>query len=667
MSTGLDGRLCYGGDYNPEQWPRHVWAEDVALMREAGVNLVSVGIFAWSLLEPRPGRYDFDWLDRVLDLLADNGIRVALATPTASPPPWFSFAHPEALPVTQDGVRLSHGSRDTYCPSAPAYRQASARIATALAERYATHPALALWHVHNEYGSVCHCDLAAASFRRWLRERYGDLDRLNEAWTGAFWSQAYAGWEQILPPRATRYLANPSQLLDFRRFVSDELLACFVEQRDVLHTITPGVPVTTNFVLGSWVPVDQRRWAREVDLVAIDHYPGSAEPLRAEQETAFAADLARGWAGGSPWLLMEQAPNLVYQPGRMVHKAPGLLGRLSLSHVARGSRGAMFFQWRAPRGGAEMFHSAMVPHAGADSRVFREVVDLGATLGLIADAAVGRVEAGAAVLWDTPSWWALQGPGLPSAEIDYADVVSAAHAALWRAGVTADVIGVGDDLTAYRLLFVPSLYLMSEHTAAAIRSYVRGGGRLVLWYLSGIADEDNRVWLGGYPGLLRDVVGVRVQEWHPTAEVSLSRGAIGRVWSERVDLAGAEVVWNYTAGLLAGQPAVTRHPYGDGIAWYVSTRLDDAALDELLPSMLDSAGVAGGCGAGVEVVRRSGAGGDALFAINHTARIARVAARGHDLLTGQFVDGTLTLGPGACAVLVKSPAVDVLPDGKRLP
>src|SRR4029450_8394747 len=205
------------------------------LMHEAGVNLVPVGVFSWSTMEPAEGRYEFDWLDEALDLLRRHGIRVAPAGPTAPPPPWVSLACPDALPVTADGVRLAHGSRDTYCPSAPAYRDAATRIATELGRRYGSHPALALCHVHNGYSAVCYCDPSAVAFRRGLRTRYGDLDRLNRAWTGAFWSQRYGDWEHILPPGAPRYLGNPTQLLDFRRFCSDELLACFTDQRDALR------------------------------------------------------------------------------------------------------------------------------------------------------------------------------------------------------------------------------------------------------------------------------------------------------------------------------------------------------------------------------------------------------------------------------------------------
>ena len=283
MSPGL----WFGGDYNPEQWDEAVWAEDGRLMREAGVNTATVGVFSWALLEPEEGRYDFGWLDATLDRLHRGGVQVILATPTASPPPWFTLAHPDAMPVTRDGVRLSHGSRDTYCAAAPAYRTAARRIAAALAARYAGHPALALWHVHNEYGTVCWCEHAATAFRNWLQRRYGPaadgLRALNEAWGTAFWGQRYTAWEQVLPPRATQWLGNPSQLLDFRRFWSGELLAAFCEQRDAIREHAPGTPVTTNFILPDYQVIDPWAWSREVDVVAVDHYLSSAGRGRARR------------------------------------------------------------------------------------------------------------------------------------------------------------------------------------------------------------------------------------------------------------------------------------------------------------------------------------------------------------------------------------------------
>jgi beta-galactosidase len=622
-------RLWYGGDYNPEQWDPGVWKEDVALMPQAGVNLVTVGVFSWSSLEPAPGQYEFGWLDEVLDLLHDGGISVDLATPTASPPPWFSRLHPEAMPVTADGVRLTHGSRDTYCACAPAYRDAAQGIARKLAERYHGHPALAMWHVHNEYGTTCYCSLAAERFREWLREQYGSLDRLNEAWTTAFWSQGYADWRDIEPPRKTQYLVNPTQYLDFRRFWSDELLAAYLEQKAVLREFSE-VPITTNFVFGGWVPVNHAKWAAEVDVVAIDHYPDQAG-IGAEEQTAFGADLARGWAGGKPWLLMEQAAGGLNVGRRWHTKEPGRMARHSLSHVARGSQGALFFQWRASRGGAEMFHPAMIPHAGPDSRMFREITELGSVLPQLTEVAESNVVADVAVLWDVECWWAMQGTHLPSSSLDYLAAVRSAHRQFWRAGVTVDFASPTADLSSYRTVVVPSLYVVSDEAAAALTAYVENGGQLVVGYFSGIVDPDLRV-----RSALTELLGVRVEEFHPLAdEVALASGGRGRLWSEDVRIVSAEVVDRYAGGVLDGKPAITRHELGAGVAWYVSTEVDDETAARLL----------GLSASPVETVRRQAGDITWTFLINHGDTEIDVPA------DGELVVGELPLRPGGYAVV----------------
>ena len=658
MPTPLDGRLAFGGDYNPEQWDPEVWAEDDALMRQAGVNLATVGVFSWALLEPEEGRYDFGRLDAHLDRLQTNGVRVDLATPTASPPPWFTLAHPEAMPVTADGTRLTHGSRDTYCLAAPAYRRAAVGIADALARRYGAHPALAMWHVHNEYATVCHCEQSAAAFRVWLRARHGTLDALNDAWGTAFWSQRYGSWEQVLPPRATQWHHNPAQTLDFSRFWSDQALAGYREQRDAIRAHST-LPVTTNLMLPGYQTLDLWAFGREVDFVGIDHYPDQPG-TGGHADIAFGADRARSFGGGKPWLLIEQGTSTVYQPGLTLPREPGDILRSSLGHIARGSDGALFFQWRQSRAGAEMWHSAMVPHAGPDTRIFREVVRTGAALARLDELAGSTVEPPqVAILWDADAWWALDGPGKPSGALDYLGTVRRAHRTLWEAGVTVGFAHPEDDLSGYRLVLAPSLYLVSDAGAASLRRCVEGGGTLLVQYFSGVVDERHRARTGGYPGALREVLGIRVEEHRPLPpdlEVALSDGSTGTSWSEDLRSEGAEVRAAYTDGALAGKPALTRHRFGAGTGWYLSTRLDDTAYGALLGRVLAEAGVAPvlpGVPPGVDAVRRRGGGLSWLFVLNHGGAPVRLGTvRGTELLTGTAVpsDG-LSLPPGGVAVV----------------
>jgi beta-galactosidase len=700
---GRRGGLWFGGDYNPEQWEAVTWEEDDQLMRRARVNTATVGVFSWSLLEPEEGNFEFGWLDDTLDRLHAGGVRAVLATPTASPPPWFTLAHPDAMPVRPDGTRLWHGSRDTYCAAAPAYRRAARRVADELGRRYADHPALAMWHVHNEYGTMCWCDHVATAFRSWLRGRYGDgsapqddtadLAALNEAWGTAFWSQRYSSWDQVLPPRATQYLPNPGQELDFRRFWSDELLAAYTEQRDLLRSHAPRIPVTTNFMGPDHLVVDPWSWGREVDIIAVDHYLSTAERAAGHADIAFVSDWARGAGRGRPWLLMEQAPGTVVDAGVQVHRAPGRMLADSLGYLARGADGVLFFQWRASRAGAEMYHPALVPHAGPDTRVFREAVGLGDTLERIGELAGSIVTANAAVLVDTASRWALETRGLPSPHVRHLDVARAAHAALWRSGVGCDIAPPGADLSGYRLVVVPAVYLMSPEAAASLREYAAGGGQLVVTFCSGIADQWHRIRGGGYPGALRDVLGIRVEEFHPlhpdaSAPLALTdavpailadavpgglagprpgrqgeaRRLTGRVWTERLRTEGAVVLAAYAAGALADLPAVTRHAFGAGTAWYLSTLIPAGDLTGLLGGVAAAAGILPDtpAPAGVAATRRhDGTGRSWLCVVSHSAAPATLPAFGLDLVTGREIGGILDLPPGGIAV-IREPATEKL-------
>ncbi|MEV6946271.1 beta-galactosidase [Streptomyces sp. NPDC051172] len=656
--------IAYGGDYNPEQWPEEVWAEDMRLMAEAGVTMVSVNIFSWALLEPSEGTYDFSRLDRILDLLHAHGIAADLATPTAAPPAWFFVKHPEALPVDKDGRRLSYGSRQTFCPSSPAYREAALRMAGELAGRYADHPAVVMWHVHNEYGchnAECYCDVSAEAFRGWLRDRYASLDALNHAWGTTFWSQWYYDWDQILPPRATGAVPNPTHQLDWRRFCSDALLSLYEAERDVLREAAPRTPATTNFmVMFNFDALDYWRWAPELDIVSNDHYLQSADP-ESQIDIALSGDLVRSLAGG-PWLLMEHSTGAVnWQPVNRA-KTAGELRRNALAHVARGADGIAYFQWRAAKAGAEQWHSAMLPHAGTDSRIWRDVVRLGADLRALAEVRGATGTAEVAVVWDWNARWAMELPSQPSGELHFQDLVRAWYEPLWRSGVAVDFVRPDADLSPYRLVLAPSLYLIDDTGAANLTGFAERGGTLVVGFHSGMVDANCHVRLGGYPGAFREALGVRTDELFPLLPgqtVALSDGTTGTLWSERVRLEGAQAVTSYTDGPLAGVPAVTRNPYGTGAAWYVATHPDPEALAGLLERIRVEAGVepVRSAPAGVEVALRRGTEADYLFLINHTDQDAQVAVSpgATELLSGKPVAGGRVTVAAREAVVVREP------------
>ena len=516
---------------------------------------------------------------------------------TASPPPWMSQRHPEILPMRADGTRLWPGGRQHYCPSSPIYREYAARLVDRLARRYADHPALALWHVGNEYGchvSDCYCDVSAEAFRGWLRARYGDLDQLNDAWSTSFWSQRYTDWEQVLPPRTQPAFSNPGQRLDFTRFSSDEMLACYRIEKDIVDRVTPDIPVTTNF-LGVWKPVDFFAWAPHVDVVSHDSYPDPHDPSTVS-EVGFAYDLMRSLGDGEPWLLMEQAPSAVNWRARNGPKPPGVMRLWSWQAIAHGADSVLSFQWRQSRGGAEKFHSAMLPHGGPDTRIHREVRELGRELGEHPEIVGTRVRSEVAIVMDWSNWWAVELDSHPSTDVRLMETVLAHYRPLYDANVACAVVPPGADLSAYRLVVVPNLYLVGPADAANLTEYVRAGGTLVMSYFSGIVDRSDRVHLGGYPAPFREVLGLRVEEFWPlsdggTVELTGDLGGTGSIWSEDIDLEGAEQLAAFADGELASRPAITRHRLGNGTAYYCGTRPDSRTTRRLLDEARSVAGV----------------------------------------------------------------------------
>ena len=652
--------IWFGGDYNPEQWPKDVWDEDVQLMQRAGVNLATVGVFSWAKLEPREGEFDFAWLDTVIDKLHAGGVRVDLATATASPPPWLTHTYPEVLPVTADGVRLSAGSRQQYCPSSPVFRRLSRRLVTALAERYGAHPAVELWHVSNEYGchvSHCYCDVSADAFRGWLRARYGPIEALNDAWGTAFWSQSYSTFDEVYPPRTAPTFRNPTQLLDFDRFSSDELLDCYRGEAEILRAATPDIPITTNF-MGWFKPVDYWNWAEHVDVISDDSYPDPADPL-APAYGAMTRDLMRSLGKGKPWLLMEQAPSAVNWRAHNAPKAPGQQRAWSYQSVARGADGILYFQWRQSTAGAEKFHSGLLPHAGTDSRVWRETEQLGGELATLDEVVGTRVSAKVAIMFDWDSLWSIEQTATP-AEHSYFEGLFAWYREFYTRNVVVDFVSPSFSLEGYDLVVVPSLFVATAAAAQNLDAYARAGGQLLVTYQTAITDENARISAGGYLGALQATLGIRVEEFAPLAAPAGSSeiptigitgddfgAGTGELWSEYLHADAAEVKATFTTGSLDGWPALTRNAHGSGAAWYVATHPDDALRGALVQKLLGEAGIDSVAGdAGVEIVQR----GELTFVINHGSSDAAVPVTGTDLLSGAVAPGLRLAAQGVAII-----------------
>lgn len=649
--AGQQARIWYGGDYNPDQWPEEVWDDDVRLMKKAGVNLVSVGIFSWAKIETSEGVYDFDWLDRIINKLGEAGIAVDLASATASPPMWLTQAHPEVLWKDYRGDVCQPGARQHWRPTSPVFREYALKLCRAMAEHYKGNPYVVAWHVSNEYG--CHnrfdySEDAERAFRKWCEERYGTIDAVNDAWGTAFWAQRMNDFTEIVPPRfiGDGNFMNPGKLLDFKRFSSDALKAFYVAERDALAEITPDLPLTTNFMVSAAGSVlDYDDWGREVDFVSNDHYfiPGEAHL----DELAFSASLVDGIARKDPWFLMEHSTSAVNWRPVNYRKEPGQLVRDSLAHVAMGADAVCYFQWRQSKAGAEKFHSAMVPHTGEDSAVFRDVCELGVDLNALADNGLlgtKLAKSKVAVVFDYESEWASEHTATPTQKVHHVDEPLQWFRALADHGVTADVVPVSSNWDDYEMVVLPSVYLLSEETTRRVRDYVVGGGRLVVTYYTGISDERDHVWLGGYPGSIRDVVGVRVEEFMPMGDdfpgvpdrLGLSNGAVAHDIADVIgSVDGSATVLEtfrddpWTG--MDGAPAIVANTFGEGRSVYVGARLGRDGIAKSLPEILESLGMTetGENDSRVLRVEREGSDGSRfVFSFNRTHETVQIPLEG---------------------------------------
>lgn len=622
--------LFYGGDYNPEQWSREVWDEDVELMKRAKVNLVTLGVFAWANIEIADNKYEFGWLDEIIQLLHSNGIGVDLATGTASPPAWLTRQHPEILPLSYDGVRMAHGGRQGYCVSSPIYKSKAAELAGQLGRRYGTHPAIKMWHINNEYGchnALCFCEISGKAWRDWLISKYETLGNLNFAWGTNFWSQRYHDWDEIRPPSRTPdgTFPNPTMLLDYRRFSNAQILDLFLSEREAIRLHDKFNPITTNFMsMKHSSNLDYWQWAKEVDFVSTDHYL-IAEDQENYIDLAFQADLTRGFAGGKPWLLMEHSTSAVNWQNRNIAKTDGEMFANSLSHVARGSNGAMFFQWRQSVSGSEKFHSAMVPHSGTKSRIWNHVVELGDKLEQLTKVVnVPTNKAQVAMIFDYESWWALSQRNLPSTSISYPDLAHEWYKALWKLGVQVDFLSPhssATQLAEYPLVLAPMLYLLSDQQEEQLLNYSASGGSLVCSYFSGVSNQHDHVKVGGYGGqLVKKLYRLLVEEFAPAREdelIELSDGLTSFDWSQFSTTESSNVISRFNSGMAKGNPAIVSSLSGNH--WYLGTRLTEDSNLKFFDSVIDTLNLSQTGGSGIEILQR----GSLTFEINQNTKAVR--------------------------------------------
>ncbi|GCE77962.1 beta-galactosidase [Cellulomonas biazotea] len=677
-------QVRYGGDYNPEQWPKDVWEDDHHAFDLAGVTTLTVGVFAWAHLQPAEDRYDFSTLDAIVERAAQAGREVVLATPSGAMPPWLARAYPDVCRVDIEGRRHVYGQRHNHCPSSPDFRRLSVAMASRLAERYAGHPAVVAWHVGNEYGGACYCAHCAAAFRVWLRERYGTLDRLNEAWNATFWSHTYTDWDEVQPPsmlsehwRGPNHTAFQGTTLDYRRFMSDALLGGFVAEKAAIRARDTTTPVTTNF-MGLYQPVDYHRWAPHLDLVTWDNYPPADTPLRTAARMAATHAAMRGVGGGAPIWVMEQTPSITASRDVNPVKRPGVLGLWTWQSVAHGADATLYFQMRQSKGACEKYHGAVLDHTGrTDTRVFREVAALGSSLATLGEGVLGaRTPARVALLLDWDSWWAVEMTDGYNRHVSYVQTLLQHHRALWTANAAVDVVPVTADLAGYDVVVAPLLHVLKGDVVARLTAFVEGGGSLVTTFYGGRVDEDTNAFLGSPP--LDDLLGVRVEETDSAAPdvtnpVTLLLGddattsAASLVFELLHPHDGTEVVGRYGADFYAGTPAVTRATRGAGEAWHVGTGLDDDGVARVLRHVLDRHGLVGPHAdqPALEVVDRVQPDGTRYrFVLHHGDVPLTVTSQveGTDALTGRVVcrGERLTLAPTEVLVLVDAAAVDAV-------
>jgi len=624
--------FLHGGDYNPDQWLKWkdtIWKEDMRLAKLAGVNTLSIGIFAWAALEPSEGEFRFDWLDEVMDMLAENGMAAVLATPSGSRPAWMSQKYPEVLRVNEYRQKNLYGERHNHCMSSPVYREKTAAVNTRLAERYKEHPALAVWHISNEYSGECHCPLCQENFRIYLKKRFGDLDALNEAWWNSFWSHTYTEWSQVESPSPLGQVNVHGLNLEWKRFCTEQIVDFYLHETAPLKRITPNVPCTTNLMSGA-SGVDNFRLARALDVDSWDSYPewtGTEKDIEIGTQFSFYHDMNRS-AKGKPFMMIESCPSATnWRPVAKLHR-PGVHMLQAMQAVAHGADTVQYFQFRKSRGSSEKFHGAIVDHEGSgNTRVFGDVAEVGKRLAGM-DAVVGTsTPAAAALIYDYHNHWILDDiKGLQRGNNKYKETVISHYHSFWRMGVSVDVLDSVGNFDGYDLVAAPMLYMLRSGFAEKISAFVQAGGTFVATYATGYADENDLCFLGGFPGPLKEVLGIWCEEidaLYPEDRNSFN-------WNDKeypvfdfcelVHLRGADCLAVFNRDFYRNRPVITMNRYGKGKAFFLAARTEQPFLNDFyawlvketnIPRTLDSE-----LPEGVTAQMRSDGNTDYIFLMN---------------------------------------------------
>ena len=662
------GHFLFGGDWNPEQWPEDTWEHDLDMLEDAHINEVTINVFPWALLQPAEDRYDFSMLDKIVALLVKHDFNIVMATGTAALPGWMVRLHPETIRTEQNGTRHVFGGRHNFCPTSPYFRKASRALAAHVAERYAGTSGLVAWHVCNEYGGgggLCYCDHCAEAFRTWLKNKYGTVEALNKAWCANFWSHTIYDWGDVVPPVSygdgisdAKCVVSGLQM-DYRRFQNQAQLACYTNERDAIRAYDAATPITTN-LMGTFKDLDYFEWAKEMDVVSWDNYPGMDTP---PSFTAMCHDLMRGIGGNKPFMLMELTPNQQNWFPFCKVKRPGEVRKLSWQAVSHGADTVQFFQMKQSIGGCERFHGAVIAHDGTEqSRVFKETAALGGELDRIGKRIMGsEIRAKVAIMFDWQSYWSLEGCVGPTAGFSYPNEVHRFYRAFWRRNVPVDIIESTtplDKLKQYDLVVAPALITVLPGVAETLESYVSEGGSFITGYMAGIHDEHDLVVPGGYPGKLRDLMGVWVEEIDalaPDETIEVHGDAVdakGEIVASIIHREGARRLAAYGGGeFYAGHSALTVNTYGKGKAYFVGTPLDETGMSAFMAPIIKELGLKPlDTPEDVSLSVRYGDDGVRYaFLINNSESDKRLCLDelngGVELLTGHVVDGPVELKP----------------------